>query len=107
MAEGLEIRCPFLDKKLVEFTASLPGAMHFDWFHGKKLLHKACQDLVPPVILQRKKMGFGIPLNRVVSAEKPSGDVLPFSLRGHNKLRALNPNSQKSFLADQLSLFFS
>jgi len=100
MAAGLEIRCPFLDKHLVEYAAGLPGWMHFDSFSGKKLLRHACADLIPPPILQRKKMGFGIPLRRgktgpptqACTPKKPSENC--------------DPNSQARFMLDQIETFF-
>lgn len=65
MAVGLEIRCPFLDRDLANFSLSLPGNHHFDLFRSKKILKKACADLIPEEILCRPKMGFGIPLAEI------------------------------------------
>ena len=107
MAEGLEIRCPFLDRSLVEFAAGLPGRAHFDWFRGKKLLRKACADLLPREILKRKKMGFGIPLQRSnwsgVEVSGPSALQPLFS----NMSRFPDLNSQGRFFLDQANLFFA
>ena len=105
MAEGLEIRCPFLDRHLVEFAASLPGRMHFDWLQGKKLLRKACADLLPTEILKRKKMGFGIPLQRPIFRGDQAA-LNPFlSATGRERAKNLDPNSQTSFQIDQINLF--
>lgn len=62
MAHGLEARCPFLDQDLFEFCASLPVSYHLRGLNGKNLLRAACDDLLPPRVRQRGKMGFGIPL---------------------------------------------
>ena len=106
MAEGLEIRCPFLDKALVEYAASLPGRMHFDWFQGKKLLRRACGDLVPQAVLQRKKMGFGIPLRREKTSKKKESSFRFLDYRGQRKARMMPDNLQARFLLDQLEVFF-
>jgi asparagine synthase (glutamine-hydrolysing) len=58
MANGLEVRCPFLDRKVVDLALSLPTSRRM----GKEILHGAFGGLLPPSILQRSKMGFGVPL---------------------------------------------
>jgi asparagine synthase (glutamine-hydrolysing) len=58
MAASLECRVPFLDHELVEFAVSLPP----DWRMGKRILKDLARDLLPPEILRRPKMGFGVPL---------------------------------------------
>ena len=56
MAHGLEVRAPLLDTALIEYVAARPAEP------GKRLLKRACQDLIPPAIARRPKMGFGVPL---------------------------------------------
>ena len=63
MAHGLECRQPFLDHRVVELAARLPIGLKFRRGRGKGLLREAFSDLLPPVIRQRKKMGFGVPLD--------------------------------------------
>jgi asparagine synthase (glutamine-hydrolysing) len=63
MAHALEVRCPFMDTDVVEFTSRLPRRMLMRW-RGKHLLRKAVADLVPAAILRRHKQGFGLPLRR-------------------------------------------
>ncbi|QDU94282.1 asparagine synthase (glutamine-hydrolyzing) [Lignipirellula cremea] len=63
MAQGLECRQPFLDYRLVEFAASLPIGLKYQRGRGKLLLRQAFGDLLPENIWQRKKMGFGVPLD--------------------------------------------
>ena len=64
MAHALEVRVPLLDTKVVEFAARLP--YHQKWRAGtsKWLLKRVARDLLPPVILERGKQGFGVPLER-------------------------------------------
>lgn len=62
MANSLEIRCPFLDHRFVEFTATIPSSLKRDRTGGKVILKKALKDLLPPEILAKRKTGFGIPL---------------------------------------------
>jgi asparagine synthase (glutamine-hydrolysing) len=64
MAVGLEGRSPFLDHPLVEFAARLPTSLKRRRGRGKHVLRRAVADLLPPEILARRKMGFGVPVSR-------------------------------------------
>jgi asparagine synthase (glutamine-hydrolysing) len=63
MAHGLEGRSPFLDHELMEFAATLPVHLKRRGPQGKHLLKRAVAGLLPPEILDRRKMGFGVPLD--------------------------------------------
>ncbi len=63
MAASIESRVPFLDHKLVEFSARLPE--HLKLRRGwttKYILRRSMKDLLPAPILSRKKMGFPVPV---------------------------------------------
>ncbi|HYG08721.1 MAG TPA: asparagine synthase (glutamine-hydrolyzing) [Pyrinomonadaceae bacterium] len=63
MAASIESRVPFLDHRLVEFTARLP--QHLKLRRGwttKYILRESMKDLLPAPILSRKKMGFPVPV---------------------------------------------
>ncbi len=62
MANSLEARSPFLDHKLIEFAASLPENLKMNKFRNKYLLKKVAAKLVPPEVVYRRKMGFGVPV---------------------------------------------
>jgi asparagine synthase (glutamine-hydrolysing) len=64
MANSLEARSPFLDHKLMEFAASLPPELKLKGLQSKYLLKRAFSPLLPREILNRKKMGFGVPIDR-------------------------------------------
>lgn len=61
MAHALEVRCPFLDTEVVEFAARLPDRQLLDG-DSKVVLRAAARRLLPAGVIDRKKMGFGIPL---------------------------------------------
>jgi asparagine synthase (glutamine-hydrolysing) len=61
MATSIESRVPFLDHKLVEFAATIPSRLKISGFAGKKIVKDALGALLPPSIVQRKKMGFPVP----------------------------------------------
>jgi asparagine synthase (glutamine-hydrolysing) len=62
MANSLEARSPFLDHKVIEFAASLPENLKMKRFETKSLLKKVAARLVPPEVVYRRKMGFGVPI---------------------------------------------
>lgn len=62
MANGLEVRVPFLDHRLVDFVMSLPGDYKIDAERRKKIARDAFAPMLPPEILQRKKKGFDVPV---------------------------------------------
>ncbi|HEY3580954.1 MAG TPA: asparagine synthase (glutamine-hydrolyzing) [Pyrinomonadaceae bacterium] len=62
MATSLESRVPFLDHKLVEFTARMPDTMKLRGQTTKYVLREAMKGVLPEEILTRSKMGFPVPI---------------------------------------------
>ncbi|MDQ3684137.1 MAG: asparagine synthase C-terminal domain-containing protein, partial [Acidobacteriota bacterium] len=62
MAASIESRVPFLDHKLVEFTARLPERLKLRGWTTKYILRESMKDLLPEAILKRGKMGFPVPV---------------------------------------------
>jgi asparagine synthase (glutamine-hydrolysing) len=62
MAVSLEARSPFLDHQVIEFAASLPEKFKLRGLTTKYLLKKVLRKLLPSENLDRRKMGFGVPI---------------------------------------------
>lgn len=62
MAASIESRVPFLDHKLVEFTACLPERMKLRGWTTKYILRESMKRVLPEAILKRSKMGFPVPV---------------------------------------------
>jgi asparagine synthase (glutamine-hydrolysing) len=62
MANSLEVRAPILDHKLMELAASMPASIKLRGMNGKYIFKKALKQILPEAVLQRRKMGFGVPL---------------------------------------------
>jgi asparagine synthase (glutamine-hydrolysing) len=61
MANSLELRSPMLDVKVVEWGISLPSKYKIKGFETKHILKDVARSLVPAELIDRPKMGFGIP----------------------------------------------
>ena len=62
MAVGLELRCPMLDRQVVELAWTLPDAMLVGEGGGKRILRAVLARHVPPSLFERPKGGFDVPL---------------------------------------------
>jgi len=64
-ANSLEARAPFLDYRLLEFTAALPASWKLRGFTTTKyILKETFKNFLPKEILRRGKQGFGIPIGK-------------------------------------------
>ncbi len=57
MSKSLELRFPFLDQELVNFTKTLPFNMRTNKHNRKKLIKNAFKDILPHELINRKKFG--------------------------------------------------
>ena len=63
MSVSLETRAPFLDYQIVEFARTLPLEYKIQNGKGKYILREILYKYVPQAIIDRPKMGFGVPLD--------------------------------------------
>jgi asparagine synthase (glutamine-hydrolysing) len=69
MANSLEARVPLLDHRLVEFAATVPPELKLHRNTGKWLLKQVAKRHLPIEIIERRKQGFPIPIERWLRAE--------------------------------------
>ena len=62
MANSLEVRVPFLDYELVNYTFGLPAKYKIDSTGRKRILRDAFREILPPALYNRPKKGFEVPL---------------------------------------------
>ena len=69
MAHSLELRAPFCDHRLIEFSLGVPSTTKLGRVSLKVLLKAAFADVLPPDVTRRRKQGFMIPLSRWLRTE--------------------------------------
>jgi asparagine synthase (glutamine-hydrolysing) len=62
MAHSLEARSPLLDQEFMEMAASLPSNGKLSLRSTKRLFKEALRDWLPHEVIDRRKMGFSVPL---------------------------------------------
>jgi asparagine synthase (glutamine-hydrolysing) len=62
MQNSLECRAPFLNKKLWDYTNTLPESYLMNGWNKKYILKEAFKDQFPEEFLEKSKQGFGSPV---------------------------------------------
>lgn len=101
MAHSVEIRPPFLDHRLIEYAATLPGSLKIRGGRVKHILKEALKDLLPDDLLDRPKEGFVLPINQWLQTQLDgfiAERLNPAALSKHGFFR---PQSVEKILADK------
>ena len=61
MAHGIELRVPYLDHRLFEFAAALPGRSKLRGLREKDVLRRWARGLLPPAVIGRRKQPYRAP----------------------------------------------
>jgi len=69
MSASLEGREPFLDQRIIEFASRLPTDFKYRNGQGKFILKDIVHKYVPRQLMERPKMGFGVPLENWLRVE--------------------------------------
>lgn len=69
MAEGVEVRVPFLDLDLVNFSTTIPPKYKLKGNETKYILKKVAEKYLPKEIIYRPKSGFGAPIRKWITED--------------------------------------
>lgn len=64
MKYSLETRCPILDRDVMEYSFRLDHSMKYKSGNKKRILKDIAYDYIPRRLLERPKVGFGVPLDK-------------------------------------------
>lgn len=76
MAASVEARVPFLDYRLVEYANTLPINFKLKQRKRKFIIQEIAQHFLPKEIINRKKSGFGVPLDKWLKDENGLGGLV-------------------------------
>ncbi|WNS74671.1 asparagine synthase (glutamine-hydrolyzing) [Bacillus sp. DTU_2020_1000418_1_SI_GHA_SEK_038] len=68
-AHLLDLRAPFLDKEVFEIASQIPSSLNIANGTTKYILRKAVEGIVPAHVLDRKKLGFPVPIRFWLKSE--------------------------------------
>jgi asparagine synthase (glutamine-hydrolysing) len=90
MQHGLEVRCPLLDRRVVELAFRIPASLKLTGRESKRPLRDLARARLPPELLSRPKHGFTAPVGRWIARDH----MAPF------RDEVLGPGSNVSHLVD-------
>ncbi|NBJ91289.1 asparagine synthase (glutamine-hydrolyzing) [Parablautia muri] len=64
MKYSLEARCPILDKDVMEYSFRMAHKLKYEKGNKKRILKDIAYDYIPRSLLDRPKVGFGVPLDK-------------------------------------------
>lgn len=100
MHHSLEVRVPFLDHKLMEYTATIPAEIKMKWFRKKNLLKKAVSGYLPEKVINHKKQGFVGPLTQWLKTDLKTVTLERLAGKRLERHGVLNPATVKRILDD-------
>ena len=81
---GVSVRFPYLDRKLVEYTAHLPAHYKLHGTQKRALFKQAMMSILPEEIRRKKKQGFGLPVSLWMRGQGPFRQLLNDTLESPN-----------------------
>jgi asparagine synthase (glutamine-hydrolysing) len=85
MANGVEIRVPFLDADFIRLVLQIDSATKYGGPLGKQLLIDSFKDILPPSIYNRPKMGFSFPFKEWLGRDEFARDSMANDKSGNYK----------------------
>jgi len=100
MAVGVEVRVPYLDKDLVEFSTKLPVDLKMKGKTVKYILKKVAERYLPHDVIYRPKAGFGAPVRKWIIRDLDPMIQERLSKKEIEKYGFFNPNEVHKLIED-------
>ena len=88
---GGDVRYPFLDERMMRFAASVPPRMHLKDNQLRWFFKRTLADFLPPEIVAKKKLGFGLPVGLWMAEYAPLRQLADESIARLRERAILNP----------------
>jgi len=85
MINSLEVRCPFLDYRLIEYSMKLPTAYKISMLKEKTFFREIVSKILPNKIINKKKQGFTPPIGKWMEKLKYKKNLAKIIKNIHNK----------------------
>lgn len=96
MANSLEVRCPFLDYRLIEYSMKLPTKFKTTLLKDKSFFREIISTFLPKEIISKKKKGFTPPIERWIQSPEYKKE-LNLILNDLNQAKILSRNWSKFY----------
>ena len=100
MANSVEARVPYIDKRLYEFANSLPARLKFKDGQLKYVLRKVAERHLPPELIYRRKNGLNLPLREWFRDKRLLGRYLDMLLDGVTRGRNIYNMDYLEYMVD-------
>ena len=113
MAAGVEIRVPFLDNDLVDFSYKIPPELKLKNNVTKYILKKVAERYLPMEVIYRSKAGFGAPvrkwitedLSELVESRLSRENIEKFNIFDYAQVNALVESNKKGDIDASYSIW--
>jgi asparagine synthase (glutamine-hydrolysing) len=100
MAVGVEVRVPFLDLELLEFSTTLPLNLKMKGTTTKYLLKKVAERYLPKEVIYRPKTGFAAPVRQWITNDLKNTINQALSKDALKEQNIFNPSTVKQLIED-------
>lgn len=102
MKYSMEARCPILDQNVIELSFALPHRFKFSQGVKKKILKDIAYDYIPRELLDRPKVGFGVPLDQWLRGPLKEQLIEMSDTNALKNQNIFNPEETHSFIMNYL-----
>jgi asparagine synthase (glutamine-hydrolysing) len=102
MAHSLEARVPMTDTELIRFMASVPAGIKLPGLRKKNVMRRAMEGILPPEILNKKKVGLEMPYSRWFKNELRDLIDLYLGPKKISERRLLKPEAVKALVDEHM-----